>query len=91
MRCYRFEAAANRADFVFRPAFARPVTNPVFVIGDFTAGQIPRVEIDGVTLSVNTGAGRQRRPTCPIDTERNELWLTLNRRLTAAARVSIGF
>ena len=86
---FHLDAAANQVDFRFVPAAGRPVSRPVFVIGGFTARQLPAVSVDGVPLSVNDGridAGA----FVSIDTARNELWVTLNRSIGAASQIRIG-
>ena len=87
---FRLEAEANRADFVFRPSPGWPVTRPVFVIRPYTARQLPQIEIDGAPVPVNTGTA-DGGAFVSIDTDNDELWVTLNRVVSGASRVRIGF
>lgn len=87
---YRLDADANRVAFTFTPAAGRPVERPIFVVRNYRARQLPTVRVDGQSLSVNTG-GTDAGAFVSIDTRQDTLWLTLNRTLSAASAIQIGF
>ena len=85
---YYLAAGGNAAAFTFTPAAARPVTNPIFVIQNYAGIKLPRIAVDGSALSVNTGAG-DAGAFVSVNQSAGELWVTLNRTLTAATSISI--
>jgi hypothetical protein len=81
-------ASDNKVSFTFTPAGGKPVPNPIFVIQDYTAGQLPKVSVSGSALTVNTGAG-DSGAFVSLNTGAHELWLTVNRTLTTATNIAV--
>ncbi|MEI6126037.1 MAG: hypothetical protein WCQ99_05725 [Pseudomonadota bacterium] len=80
--------SAGQAAFRFTPAGDKPVKNPIFVIQNYTALQLPKISADGSALSVNTGAA-DSETFVSINTSARELWVTLNKTLTAGTDIRI--
>jgi hypothetical protein len=62
--------------------------NPIFVVQHYTAGRLPQISIEGAAIGVNTGAAGSGA-FASINSDTNELWVTLNQSFGAAARVEI--
>jgi hypothetical protein len=85
---YYLTAAANRVAFTFTPVLNKPVKNPVFVIQNWTLAEIPVLSVDGTTQTINDGSGGSGAFVSYNQTT-SELWITLNRTLTAATTISV--
>jgi hypothetical protein len=81
-------ASANQVAFTFTPAGGQPVRNPIFVIQNYTAAQLPKISAGGVSLSANNGAANAGT-FVSLNTSTNELWVTLNQTVSAAIDVQI--
>lgn len=75
-------------DFAFVPAAARPVSKPIFVIANWSARTLPKIQIDGVEVAVNAD-GADRGAFVSLDTAGNELWVTVNRTLSESTRIRV--
>jgi hypothetical protein len=85
---YYLRADNNQVTFTFTPAAGTSVRNPIFVIQNFTAGQLPSITVGGNAISVNTGAA-DSGAFVSLNAAANELWVTLNRSFGAATQVHI--
>lgn len=84
---YRLAAANNAVAFTFTPAVGKPVEQPIFVIQNYTTSALPHIRIGGRPFTVNDGAGSNAFVS--INPAANELWITLNVRLSQSTSVSI--
>jgi hypothetical protein len=73
---YCLKASGNQVAFTFTPAVGTSVKNPIFLVQNFTAGQLPRITVDGDPITVNIGA--DARAFVSLNPATNELWVTLN-------------
>ena len=64
-----------------------PVKNPIFVIQNYAARQLPRISVDGNPIAVNTGA--DAGAFVSLNRATNELWATLNATIHTAIGVQI--
>ncbi|MBE7506558.1 MAG: hypothetical protein HS101_09765 [Planctomycetia bacterium] len=85
---YNLTAAANQAAFTMTPAAGKPVKAPIFVIREYAAGTLPSIMVDGAAVTVNTGAA-DAGAFVSLNTATQELWVTLNRTVSAATTVSV--
>jgi hypothetical protein len=85
---WRLTATDDQVAFTFAPAAGQPVANPIFVIGGYTAPVVPQVSVGGASVSVNTGA-TDSGAFVSLDTARSELWVTLNRTVSATVEVQV--
>jgi hypothetical protein len=85
---FALQAADNRVAFTFVPGPGKPVTRPIFRISGYQPVQEPDVRVDGTVALVNTGQP-DSGAFVSLDLERKELWVTLNRTLTAATQIEI--
>ena len=85
---YYLSAVGNQVGFTFNPANGQPVKNPLFVVQNYTARDLPNVSVDGVAITVNAGT-KASEAFLSIDTTANELWLTLNRTVTVATDIRL--
>jgi hypothetical protein len=81
-------ASGNQVAFTFTPAGGRTVDRPVFVIQNYTGSQLPGVRIGGAPLRVNDGTA-DSEAFVSVDMVRDELWVTLNRTVSAAIGVQV--
>lgn len=86
---YYLSAASNQVTFRFTPGAGQPVTNPIFVVQGYTADGLPQISVDGAVIGVNTGAASSSGAFVSVNTDTNELWVTLNETLNAATDVQI--
>ncbi|MFO0840282.1 MAG: hypothetical protein U1D55_17380 [Phycisphaerae bacterium] len=82
------EAAGNRAAFTLAVTPGSTMRNPIFVIRNYATQNLPTIRVNGVAVSVNTGAA-DSGAFVSLDTASNELWVTLNRTVTAAITMEI--
>jgi mannan endo-1,4-beta-mannosidase len=84
---YTLKASDNQVAFMFTPAVGTLVKNPIFLVQNYTAGQLPRITVNGDPITVNsdadTGAFVSFNPAT------NELWATLNATIDTAIDVQI--
>ncbi len=85
---YYVHANINQARFTFTPAAGLPVPNPVFVVQNYTTTARPKITVDGNAVSVNSGAA-DSGAFVSLNTATDELWVTLNRTVTAATEIDI--
>ena len=85
---YTLAAASNQLGFTFTPGAARAVKNPIFRIRGYTSTRVPALAVGGNPVSVNSGAA-DSGAFASLDAGANELWITLNRTVTAATAVTI--
>lgn len=85
---YYLNAADNHVKFSFTPDLSSPIDRPIFVIENYTDRQIPTVLVNGAAVTVNTG-DNDSGAFVSINEAGNELWVTLNRNITAAAQIEI--
>jgi hypothetical protein len=85
---YRFDAADNAAAFTITPT-GGPIDNPVFVLRGYAGRDLPTITVNGAAVRVNSGEADSGAWVSLSDAS-DELWVTLNARITAATRVTIG-
>jgi len=85
---YYLNANDNQVAFTFTPAIGTFVNNPIFVVQNYTAQQLPTITVDGNPITVNVGADAGAFVSLNLAT--NELWVTLNAPIHTAMRVQIG-
>ena len=81
--CWELRAANNQLKATLSPAQTTSLNHPVFLVNNYTAGQLP------ASLSVGTGlttAGTDYFTT--LDTANKCLWITVNRVATSAVNVT---
>ena len=81
-------ADANRVAFTFTPGGGHPVKNPIFVVRNYTGTQLPKINVGGVAVTVNSGAATAGA-FVSLDAGTNDLWVTLNQTANAAIDVQI--
>lgn len=81
-------ASSNQVAFTFTPAGGQPVDRPIFVIQNYTGSELPGIGVGGVPLTVNDGTV-DSEAFVSIDMVRHELWVTLNRTVSAAIEVEV--
>jgi hypothetical protein len=81
-------ASNNQVAFTFTPAGGQPVKNPIFVVQNYLAARLPSVTAGGLSLSVNDGTATSGA-LVSFDASRSELWVTVNRTVSAATDVQI--
>jgi hypothetical protein len=84
---YYLNANDNQVAFTFTPAVGTFVNNPIFVVQNYTAQQLPKITVDGNPITVNVGADAGAFVSLNLAT--NELWVTLNTSIHTAMRVEI--
>ena len=84
---YYLNASDNQVAFTFTPAVGTLVKNPIFVVQNYTARQLPRITVDGNPITVNTGA--DAGAFVSLNPATNELWATLNATISTAIDVQI--
>lgn len=82
------KAADNQAAFTFTPPPGTAIRNPVFVVQNYTLRTRPAITVDGAPVSVNSGDDAAGA-FVSLDEETKELWVTLNRTISAAATVAV--
>jgi hypothetical protein len=85
---YYLNANDNQVAFTFTPAVGTFVNNPIFVVQNYTAQQLPTIIVDGNPITVNIGVDAGAFVSLNLAT--NELWVTLNAPIHTAMRVQIG-
>ncbi|MCB9853669.1 MAG: hypothetical protein H6819_11280 [Phycisphaerales bacterium] len=85
---YFLTADSDRAAFTFTPAAGKPIANPIFVIRDYKADRLPKVTVDNADVTVNNGAD-DSGTFVSIDRVNHELWITLNRDVSAATSIVV--
>ena len=85
---YFLNADANHSAFTFVPAAGTAVKNPIFVIRNYATRQVPHILVGGAAVMVNTGTA-DSGAFVSLNTATQELWVTLNRTLTAATDMQI--
>ena len=78
---YYLRASDNQVAFSFTPAPGTVVRNPLFVVQDYTAQQLPSISVNGNPVSVNSGA--DAGAFVSLNPATNELWVTLNATIQA--------
>jgi hypothetical protein len=81
-------ADANQVAFTFTPAGGHAVKTPIFVVQNYTGTQLPKINVGGVAVTVNTGAATSGA-FVSLNAGTNELWVTLNQTVNAAIDVQI--
>jgi hypothetical protein len=84
---YYLKASDNQVAFTFTPAVGTFVKNPIFVVQNYTAGQLPRITINGNPITVNSGA--DAGAFVSLNPAANELWATLNATIDTAMGIQI--
>jgi hypothetical protein len=84
---YYLNANDNQVAFTFTPAVGTLVRNPIFVVQNYTAQQLPRITVDGSPIAVNIGA--DAGAFISLNPATNELWTTLNATINTAIAVQI--
>lgn len=85
---YFLTADSDRAAFTFTPAAGDTIANPIFVIHNYKVERLPKVTVNNIDITVNNGAN-DSDAFVSIDRTNNELWVTLNRDVTAATTIVI--
>ncbi|HRW52696.1 MAG TPA: hypothetical protein P5081_07400 [Phycisphaerae bacterium] len=81
-------AEANQSTFTFSPAAGDRIENPIFLVQGYSENTLPKIEVDGTVVSVNNGMANSGA-FVSLDSERHELWVTLNRDVTDAVSIDI--
>jgi hypothetical protein len=84
---YYLNANNNQVGFTFTPAVGTFVKNPIFVVQNYTAQQLPTITVDGNPLTVNIGA--DAGTFVSLNPATNELWVTFNASIHTAMSVQI--
>jgi hypothetical protein len=84
---YYLRASDNQAGFTFTPAAGTAVTNPIFVVQNYGAAQLPGIALNGAPITVNTGA--DAGAFVSVNPAANEVWVTLNATIDTATGVRI--
>jgi hypothetical protein len=84
---YYLNASNNQLTFTFTPAAGTLVKNPIFVIQNYTARQLPKISLNGnpITVNINTNAGA----FISLNPASNELWVTLNIVVTTVISITL--
>lgn len=82
------KAADNQAAFTFTPSDGAAVRNPVFVIENYGVKTRPTIVVNGAAVSVNSG-DENSGAFVSLNEATKELWVTLNRTVSAATTVSV--
>jgi hypothetical protein len=85
---FRLQATGNDVAFTLTPAAGSVVEKPVFIVSNYTSRKLPVVRAGNATLSVNDGAANSGT-FVSINAATNELWVTFNGDVIAAADFSI--
>lgn len=86
---YTLRATENKVSFEFTATAAAPVDKPIFVVQSYTSAALPRVLIDGAAVSVNDGTV-DSGAFVSLDSATDELYVTVNRKISAATQIEIG-
>jgi mannan endo-1,4-beta-mannosidase len=84
---YYLNASGNEVTFTFTPAVGTLVRNPIFVVQNYNAQQLPRITVAGNPITVNSGA--DGGAFVSLNPATNELWVTLNATINTAIGVQI--
>lgn len=84
---YYLKASDNQVAFTFTPAAGTSVKNPIFLVQNYSAGQLPRITVNDYPLTVNSGA--DAGAFVSLDPATNELWVTLNATIDTMMGVQI--
>jgi hypothetical protein len=84
---YCLNASDNQVGFAFTPAAGTFVKNPIFVVQNYTARQLPRITVNGNPIMVNIGADADAFVS--LNAATNELWVTLNATISTTIGVQI--
>jgi hypothetical protein len=84
---YYLNASDNQVAFTFTPAVGTFVKNPIFVVQNYTARQLPRITVNGNPITVNIGADAEAFVS--LNSATNELWATLNATISTAIGIQI--
>jgi mannan endo-1,4-beta-mannosidase len=84
---YYLNASDNQVAFTFTPAADSLVKNPIFVVQNYTTGQLPRITVNGNSITVNIGA--DAGAFVSLNPATNELWTTLNTTVNTAISIKI--
>jgi hypothetical protein len=84
---YYLNASGNEVAFTFTPAVGTLVRNPIFVVQNYNAQQLPRITVAGNPITVNSGA--DGGAFVSLNPATNELWVTLNATINTAIGVQI--
>ncbi len=85
---YELIAQGNQAAFTITPAAGKPVTSPIFVIRNYTSGKLPTVTIGGAAVTVNDGTATSGA-FVSLNEADQELWVTVNSKISVATTVAI--
>jgi mannan endo-1,4-beta-mannosidase len=85
---YYLSATNNLLTFTFTPAIGTSVKNPIFVIRDYTAQQLPNISVDGNLIVVNSDVNSSA--FISLNPSNSELWVTLNALISTAIIIQIG-
>jgi hypothetical protein len=87
---YVVRADQNRVGFTFAAPFGGPsVTDPVFVVQNYTGRALPKILVGGAEVSVNDGTA-DSGAFVSLNDAADELWVTVNTPLPDAAVIQIG-
>ncbi len=84
---YYLNGNDNQVAFTFTPAAGTSVTNPIFVVQNYTTQQLPTISVDGNPITVNAGANAGAFASLNLAT--HELWVTINASAQTAMRIQI--
>jgi hypothetical protein len=84
---YYLNASDNQVAFTFTPAAGSLVKNPIFVVQNYATGQLPRITVNGNSITLNIGAGADAFVS--LNPATNELWTTLNTTVSTAISIQI--
>ena len=84
---YYLHASDNQVAFTFTPAVDTFVQNPIFVVQNYTARQLPRITVNGSPITVNIGADAEAFVS--LNPATNALWVTLHATMSTAIGVQI--
>ena len=85
---FYLNAVGDQVKFTLTPDVGAKIETPVFVIENFTSRSIPAILVNGAAVTVNTGTA-DAGAFVSINEAGNELWVTVNREITAATTVEI--
>jgi hypothetical protein len=85
---FRLRADQSSVAFTFIPSPGNQVATPIFVIENYLASWTPAVRVAGADLVTNSGPASDAFVS--INTDQNELWLTLNATVTDAIDIQVG-
>jgi mannan endo-1,4-beta-mannosidase len=84
---YYLNASNNQLTFTFTPAAGTLIKNPIFVIQNYMARQLPKISLNGNSITVNISA--DAGCLISLNPAKNELWMTLNTAISTAISVTL--